>query len=484
MNSPSSPTRRKPASPKPPAAEEAVLGSLIVDPDAYLEVVGALKPQHFWIERNGLLYKTILKMNENRQPVDFVTLCDELERDGTLNAVGGAVYLSQLVANVPTAAYVAHYAEKVLDYSLRRDMILKGQQLAMAAWDFKKSPRESISEHISGMTGFSFNERSEPTEVRDSIGPLLDMVQSGGIPSVTTGYRELDRILRGGFKPGKLTIFAARPGVGKTAAMLNTMWRGCHDASAPAAFFSCEMSKMELTGRLMSISGGVPNDIFNSPEAAASLKESDWDAIMQVANTLSSAPMILDDTPGIFLGDLYAKLRRLKARYGIKVAYIDYLQLVRVSETFQSRNLEVGYISSSLKRFALELEIQIVAASQLNRAVEGRTDSKPVLSDLRESGSIEQDSDVVIFLYREDLVKPTTTRVNIVDAIVAKNRAGTLDTAELYYRGQVLTFENIELAQVAEGVPTNQATTDTFTAASGAEQWDQSDLDLDSLVTG
>lgn len=202
--------------PASPESEEAVLGSLILDPDAYLEVVGILKPENFWVERNSLLYKTILKMNENRQPVDFVTLCDELERDGKLYAVGGAAYLSNLVANVPTAAYAMHYAEKVLDYSLRRDMILKGQELAMAAWDFTKSPRESISEHISGMTGFSFNERSEPTEVRDSIGPLLDMVQNGGIPSVTTGYRELDRILRGGFKPvssrsSRLVPASARP---------------------------------------------------------------------------------------------------------------------------------------------------------------------------------------------------------------------------------------------------------------------------------
>ena len=473
-----------------PEAEEAVLGSLLIDQDAFLEVVGILKPDDFYRERNGWIYRTIAEMNERREPVDFVSLCDELERQthgegDLLRAVGGAAYITELINNTPSAMHAQHYAERVLDMSLRRDMIERAGKLAAKAWDFKTSPREAISEHISEMTGFSFNDRTEPSEVKDSIGQLLDLVQNGGIPSVSTGYRELDRILRGGFKPGKLTVFAARPGVGKTAAMLNTMWRGAKEPlRAPAAFFSCEMSKLELTGRLMSISGGVPNDVFNSPEIAASLKDSDWEAMMQIASELSSAPMILDDTPGIFLGDLYAKLRRLKARYGIRVAYIDYLQLVRVSESFQNRNLEVGHISSSLKRFALELEIQIVAASQLNRAVEGRTDNRPVLSDLRESGSIEQDADVVIFLYREDLVKPTTTRQNIVDAIVAKNRAGTIETAEMYYRGPTLTFENIEQAQVADGVPSNQATTDTYTAASGADQWDQSDLDLDALVTG
>jgi replicative DNA helicase len=199
---------------------------------------------------------------------------------------------------------------------------------------------------------------------------------------------------------------------------------------------------------------------------------------MQIAGVVSEAQIILDDTPGLYLGELYSKLRKLKAQYDIKVAYVDYLQLIQVEGNYQSRVQEVGQISKSLKRYARELDICIVAAAQMSRAVEGRTDGIPVLSDLRESGNIEQDADVVVFLYREDLVKKSSTRANLVDMIVAKNRHGTLGTATVYYRGQFLKFSNIEVMGAIPGIPNNveNPPTNAYSGGANGAEWDQADI--------
>jgi replicative DNA helicase len=462
-------------------AEEAVLGSILIDPDVILAISDKVKARDFWAERHQWIYEAAMVLHEARKPVDFLTICDELERVNRLSDCGGASYITQLINNVPSAAYAEHYAGIVREMSIRRQLVDAASKLVEEAFDLKKSPEAVMSEHLTRITGYEVGRKgTEPTLVGKSLAELLDIVAGGGLPSLPTGFRDFDTLLRGGLHPGHLIVLAARPGIGKTTAMLNMAFNGASDKQKPitSAFFCLEMSKVELAGRLMSIAGLVPNDIFVDPKAASSLTDQNWSDLMQIAGVVSEAQIILDDTPGLYLGELYSKLRKLKAQYDIKVAYVDYLQLIQVEGNYQSRVQEVGQISKSLKRYARELDICIVAAAQMSRAVEGRTDGIPVLSDLRESGNIEQDADVVVFLYREDLVKKSSTRANLVDMIVAKNRHGTLGTATVYYRGQFLKFSNIEVMGAIPGIPNNveNPPTNAYSGGANGAEWDQADI--------
>lgn len=461
-------------------AEEAVLGAILIDPDAILSVSDKVGPKDFWVERNQWIYEAALTLYQSRKPLDFVTICDELERINHLADSGGAGYIAQLISNVPSAAYAEHYAGIVKEMAVRRLLVDAATQLVEQAFDLKKPPEAVMSEHISRITGYEISRNgTEPTLIGKSLNELLEIVANGGLPSIPTHFRDFDALLRGGLHPGHLIVVAARPGIGKTTAMLNMAFNAASDKENPitSAFFCLEMSKVELAGRVMSMAGLVPNDIFVDPKAASGLTDQNWTDLMQIAGDVSTAQIILDDTPGLYLGELYAKLRKLKAQYDIKVAYVDYLQLIQVEGNYQSRVQEVGQISKSLKRFSRELDICIVAAAQMSRAVEGRTDGIPVLSDLRESGNIEQDADVVVFLYREDLVKKNSTRMNLVDMIVAKNRHGTLGTATVYYRGEFLKFSNIEVMGAVQGIPNNveNPPINAYSGGAGA-QWDQADI--------
>jgi replicative DNA helicase len=470
------------AIPSSPEAEEAVLGSLLIDSDAVIDIAEALDAKDFYREKNGWIYQAIVDLAAAGEPADFVTLVEALESRGQLKEVGGAAYITALVNSVPSAVYAEYYAGIVRGLSYRRKLIATASRLATLAYDPAHDPAQIQAEIMAELTGYDLGTAgSEPEHIKKPVGELLDVLQHGGSPAMSTGYKTLDKALNGGLRPGHLFILAARPSVGKTAMALNLAYRMAKRGVA-SGFFSLEMSKMELAGRVMSIAGSVPNNIFNDPELAKGLTGADWTSLLEIAGTVTESEITIDDTAGIYLNDLYTKVKRMKARSNIGVIFIDYLQLIRVKDKdFHSRSLEVGFVSAYLKRMARELKICIVAVSQLNRAIEGRVDGKPQLSDLRESGSIEQDADVVAFLYREDMTKPTSTRHGIIDVILGKVRNGAIGEVPLAYTGEFLQFN--ELQQQGAVPPmvaaSNEAIVEALAEITGGNDWTQGQFDTE-----
>lgn len=465
--------------PASPEAEEALLGSLLIDPDQILEVSGNLLPGDFYREKNGWIYREMLGLYERGEPIDFVMLSNALESRKILTECGGAAYLSSLLNAVPSAIYASHYGGIVKSLSVRRQLIATASHLAQLAYDPAQDVREIQTTIMAELTGYEVGKvEDEPEHIGKPVDALLNTVQHGGLPAIKTGYKSLDKILKGGVHLGQLIILAGRPGTGKTALGLNIAYHMAKNRAAATGYFSLEMSKQELAGRFMSLAGDVPNDIFNDPEIAAQLTDADWTGLLTVAGEVAACEIILDDTAGIYLSEFYAKVRKMKAQHDVKVVFIDYLQLIRVSDKeFHSRSLEVGFITASLKRMARQLKICIVAMSQMSRAIEGRTDGRPQLSDLRESGAIEQDADVVAFLYREDKVKPMSTRKGIVDVIFEKVRNGATDEAPLFYRGEFIQFNEIQVQGAVPvfnpAPPTERAITAEIAELTGGDVWTQ-----------
>jgi replicative DNA helicase len=434
--------------PANPEAEEAVLGSLLIDPDAVLKVASFLEDEDFYRERNGWIYRAILDLHERREPADFVTLCDELERRKILQEVGGAGYITQLINNVPSAAYVEHYGHIVeRTATLRRLIDAAGQIVALA---YEES--QEVDEVVDRAEQIVFNVaerrvRRDLAPVRQVMHEVVDRIDylhrhQGQILGVPSGFTQLDRLL-GGFQKSDLIILAARPAVGKTSLSLNFALNAARRFRKVVAYFSLEMSSEQLVQRLLSMETGIDQQRLRKGE----IDDHDWDMLMAAAGELSGTMLYIDDTPAMSALELRTKARRLQAEHGLDLIVVDYLQLMRGDNKSENRVQEISYISRALKGLARELEAPVIALSQLSRAVESRTDHKPMLSDLRESGSIEQDSDIVMFIYREDLHKETSEKKNIADIIVAKHRNGPTDTIPLYFRRELTKFENLEVVR-------------------------------------
>jgi len=434
--------------PANPEAEESVLGALLIDPDAIIKVASFLRSDDFYREKNGWIYQAVLDLHERRQPADFVTVVDELERRNQLQETGGAAYIISLINNTPTAVHVEHYAHIVERTATLRRLIGAAGQIAALAYEEADDLDEVVDRAEQLIFGVSERRvRRDLTPIRQIMHGVVDRIDflhrhKGGILGVPSGFVKLDKLL-GGFQKSDLIVLAARPAVGKTSLALNIAVNAAKRYGQRVAFFSLEMSNEQLVQRLLAAETGINQQRLRLGE----IEDDEWQMLVEAAGVLSDTLLFIDDTPAMSALELRSKARRLQAEFGLDLVVVDYLQLMRSEARAENRVQEISYITRSLKSLARELEAPLIAVSQLSRAVESRSDRKPILSDLRESGSIEQDSDIVMFIYREELVKENTERKNIADIIVAKHRNGPTDTVPLYFNKELTRFADLELVR-------------------------------------
>lgn len=416
-----------------------MLGALLLDKDAVVAVAEFLRPEHFYSEHHKQIFKAMLTLYEEREPVDLVTLTEKLKSMKALTQIGGRAYLSKLATEVPTAAHAEEYGKIIKDHFVRRELVRAAAELTERAFD-EGEETEAVLDHaeqsIFGISQHHLPQSFIPIKaaLAESFDRLDELHKSaGGLRGVPTGYEDLDRTLAG-LQPSNLVILAARPGMGKTALSLNIAQNVAVKYKMPVGFFSLEMSKEELVDRLLVAQA----DIDAWRLKTGKLNEQDFAKLSDAMGELADSPLFIDDTPGVSVLEMRTKARRLLAEQNVKLIVMDYLQLVR-GRNLENRVQEVSEISQGMKNLARELKIPILALSQLNRAVEHRGGKLPVLADLRESGAIEQDADVVMFLYREDDEDLENIKLNI-----AKHRNGPLRTLDLRFRGDRIKFYSVE----------------------------------------
>ncbi len=429
-------------------AEASLLGSVLIDTDAIVKIADTIRPTDFFDKRHELIYQAMVNLYEQHEAIDVLTLANRLKSNGELDSVGGAAYLTELTNFVPTAAHVEQYADIVAQKSLRRRLIKASQQMVSLGFDESKSLHELIEEAESNL--FSVSEQhikqsvvSIETILAESFERLDDLHKDKKkIRGISSGFKDVDNLLAG-FQRSDLFILAARPSMGKTAMMLNFAHNVAVQSKEPVLFFSLEMSKEQLVDRLLSIESGVDAWALRT----GNLTDTDFEKIGEAMGTLSEAPIYIDDTPGITVSDLRTKARREAHRHPLGLIVVDYLQLMSGGARFGSegnRVQEISEISRGLKGVARELNVPLIAASQLNRSVENRSPQIPQLADLRESGSIEQDADVVAFIYREEFYNPETERKKITDLLIKKHRNGPIGGVELYFDNEKQRFRSLD----------------------------------------
>ncbi len=425
----------------PPAsaeAEESVLGSVLIDNNALLKVSDFLRPEHFYQPAHGLIFESMLRLFEGRSPIDLVTVSEKLKELKALTKIGGKAYLAQLAARVPTSANVEYYGKIIRDLSAKRELITSSARITEKAFDESVAASELMDFAEQEVFALSQrNTRNAPEPIRSILTTNFDRLnelhkQGGGVRGVPTGFKSLDKLLSG-MQPSNLLILAARPGVGKTAFSLNIARHVAVEQKIPVCIFSLEMSKDELTDRLL-----VRQGLFDAWKLkTAGFNDAEWGAYSEAMGILGEAPIYIDDSPGLTVTELRTKARRLTAEQDVGLIIVDYLQLMH-GQTKDNRVQEVSEISQGLKNLARELKVPVLAAAQLSRAMEARG-GKPRLSDLRESGSIEQDADVVIFLHRDN----EEVREGVICS-VAKHRNGPLGEINMYFNGKQVSFFDIE----------------------------------------
>ena len=426
-------------------AEQSVLGSLLIDPEAILKVTPFLRPDDFYRETHGLIYKAIIDLHERRQPADFVTLCDELERRGQLEQVGGPGYLTSLISAVPTSAHVQHYGRIVERTAMLRRLISAAGEISNMAYE-RGDDEDKILDQAEQLI-FGVAQRRVERELvalRTILGDYYDRIEylyrhRGETVGVPTGFIDLDRLL-GGFQPADLVIVAGRPGTGKTSLALTIADYAARRQGRCIALFSLEMPAQQVLQRLVSGATGIQSQRLRT----GNISEDELAGVTRAMGELSETSIFIDDTPAIAPMELRAKARRLHAEHPVDLIIADYLQLMQAGVRMENRVQEVSYISRQLKSLASELNVPVLACSQLSRAVESRADKRPVLSDLRESGSIEQDADVVMFIYREEMYVEDTFKPNIADIMVAKHRNGPTGQVSLRFLKEQARFANLE----------------------------------------
>lgn len=433
-------------------AEAGVLGSIIIDPEAIVQIADIVQADDFYRESHRVIYQAALDLYEQREPADFITLCDELRRRSALEDVGGAAYITSLVNMVPTSANVEHYARIIERTSILRRLIHAAGQIAALAYNETDAMHAlDQSEQLIYAIG-QRHTRADFEHIRTILSEYVDKLDQlhehhGAIVGLPTGFSDLDK-LTGGLQKSDLIIMAARPSLGKTALALSLAYNTAVRYNNTVAYFSLEMSKEQMVQRLLSMDTQVDSQRMRS----GYLSDDDWDRITEALGRLSTADIYIDDTAAISIMEMRSKARRLQAEHGIDLVIVDYLQLMqgRIGRSGDNRVQEISEISRSLKALARELDIPVVALSQLSRAVESRQSRIPQLSDLRESGSIEQDADIVMFIYRDEVYNPETERRNIADIIVAKHRNGPIGTISLYFQPNQTRFRDLELQHVPE----------------------------------
>ena len=433
-------------------AEEAVLGAILIDPDAIIRVATFLRPEDFYREKNGWIYDTALTLHERREPIDFLTVCDELERRGQLDEVGGAPFITTLINAVPTSIHAEHYARIVERTATRRRLIEAAGQIAALAYQEAEDVDEVVDRAEQVLFGVSERRISrELVPIKQILSEYYDRIEyltrhRGELIGIPTGFTDMDRLL-GGLQRSDLIILAARPSVGKTSLALTIAHHAAKRFRQRVALFSLEMSNEQVVQRLISAETGINAQRLRRGE----IEEDEWRRFMKATGDMAETYFYIDDTPGISALELRTKARRLHAELGIDLIVIDYLQLMRGDFRSENRVQEISSISRALKALARELNVPVLALSQLSRGVESRADRKPILSDLRESGALEQDADVVIFIYREEMYNENTERKNLADIMVAKHRNGPTGTVVLYFRKELAQFLEAEVRRKEVG---------------------------------
>ena len=427
-------------------AEQAVLGSMLTDKDAVISAIEVLKEDDFYRTDNKSIYEAIINLYNRAEPIDIITVKAELESLGKFEQVGGLEYLASLPDKVPTTANAMKYIKIVEEKSTLRNLIKTANEIIELGYD----PTEDVSDIMEGAEKKIFNIMQNND--KKSYSPIKDILvdsftqleelynRKQHITGVPSGFTELD-YKTAGFHGSDLVLIAARPAMGKSAFALNIVTNAAVRANVPVVIFSLEMSKEQMVNRILCSEAMVDSNKVRTGK----LEEDDWTKLAGSIGPLSDAEIYIDDTPGISVMEIRAKCRKLKLEKNIGMVVIDYLQLVQGSNRRNgSREQEISEISRSLKILAKELNVPVIALSQLSRAVEQRPDHRPMLSDLRESGAIEQDADIVMFLYRDDYYNKDSEKKDIAEVIIAKHRGGSLGTIELLWLGNYTKFVNLE----------------------------------------
>lgn len=428
-------------------AEQAVLGSMLTDKDAVIAAIEVLKPEDFYREDNKTIYTAVLSLYNRAEPIDIITLKSELTSMGKFDSIGGLEYLAELPEKVPTTANVDKYIKIVEEKSILRNLIKTANEIITLGYD----PTEEVENIMDGAEKKIFDimqskNQKGYTPIKDILIETFAQIeqlynQKQHITGVPTGFADLD-YKTAGLHGSDLVLVAARPAMGKSAFALNIATNAAVRAKVPVAIFSLEMSKEQMVNRILCSEAMVDSNKVRTGK----LDEQDWGKLASALGPLSESEIYIDDTPGISVMEIRAKCRKLKLEKGLGLVVIDYLQLVQASNNRRggSREQEIAEISRSLKILAKEIDVPVIALSQLSRAPEQRPDHRPMLSDLRESGSIEQDADIVMFLYRDDYYNEDSEKKNIAEVIMAKHRAGSTGTVELLWLGNYTKFVNID----------------------------------------
>ncbi|MEK9143367.1 MAG: replicative DNA helicase [Patescibacteria group bacterium] len=435
-------------------AEQSVLGAILIDKDAMIDVAEFLRPVHFYNDQHGMIFSAMIALFEAHEPIDVVTLTAALKTAGNLKTVGGTAYLSEFLNIVPTSAHAEQYARIIVEHYTKRRLIETAAKVTQMAFQDQGSAREILDQAEQEIFAISqASTRRDFIPIKDALAASFDRLdelhkRSGGLRGVPTGFSELDFKLAG-MQDSYLVILAARPGTGKTAMVLNIAQHMAVREKLPVGIFSLEMSKEEVVDRLLVAQA----DIDAWKLKTGKLTDDDFTKLSEAMGELAEAPIFIDDTPGMNILEMRTKTRRLQIEHGIKLIIVDYLQLADSGRRFDNRVQEVSVISQSLKNLARELRIPVLACSQLSRAVEARSSKVPELSDLRESGSIEQDADVVMFLYREDTDQLAWGEQIATKLRIAKHRNGPLGEVSLMFVGNRIRFYGVERKQEESGKP-------------------------------
>ena len=426
-------------------AEQSVIGSMIMDKEAIVVASEILFGDDFYSKQYGVLFDTMVELNEEGRPVDLVTLQDKLKEKDVPPEVSSLEFIRDLITAVPTSANIKYYANIVAEKATLRKLIKLNEEIANTCYLGKES-LEVILEETEKKVFNLVQKRNtgEFVPIRQVVMNAMEKIETasknkGAVTGIATGFIDLD-YRTAGMQPSDLILVAARPSMGKTAFVLNIAQHVAFKLNQTVAIFSLEMSKEQLVNRLFSLESRVDSQHIRTGQ----LSDAEWENLIESAGVIGKSKLIIDDTPGISIADLRSKCRKFKLEHDLKMIIIDYLQLMSGSGRSDSRQQEISDISRSLKALARELSVPVISLSQLSRAVEQRPDHRPMLSDLRESGAIEQDADVVMFIYRDDYYNHDTERKDIAEIIIAKQRNGPIGTVELAWLPNYTKFANLQ----------------------------------------
>jgi replicative DNA helicase len=436
-------------------AEEAVIGAVMINPEAYYDVAQFLQANDFYIHRHQWIWEAFTRLHERRIPIDLLTVSEELEQMGQLAEVGGPAYLTALINAVPTSLHAEAYGRRVEETAIRRRMLTAANDIAKLAYQENATVDAVMDEAEKAIFGVSERRMTRDLQsIQQVLSDYYDRIdqlanrdeETLGVP---TGFIDLDRLL-GGLQPSDLLIVAGRPGMGKTAFMLSAAKNAAQTHKKHVAIFSLEMANEQLVQRLIAQETGIDSQRLRTGK----LQEDEWPVFTHAIEVLSDTRIFLDDTPALTPLQLRTKCRRLHMEFQLDLIVVDYLQLMSGGIRSDNRVQEVSHISRNLKILARELNVPVLAAAQLSRAVEQRADKEPQLSDLRESGSLEQDADIVMFIHRPEMYERDTAKKNIAQIKIAKHRNGPVGTIELVFRNNLAKFENavthnVDLSKVA-----------------------------------